>query len=251
MKRTRLHLFIYLIVSAILIIAGSCAFAAATDRKITGYYYDPNSGKVLPKYDDLTPGEVVHYLGLKQCTVQKSDYSSPGLTYTTTSYVNSKGQTLRDEVDYNYSYSQPNYQYNIDYTSENDYYYYSNGNIQSYRGTGTEKGNYSSGSYSYEFNDSYAYIENYRLDGNVSDGSYKYYDQNGQMTSDEIYSYNYYDNGNYQSIHDTSSGYDPATGKKTYTYDYTDSYDINGNWTGYHYVYKDGDGNIIEEYTYP
>ena len=34
----------------------------ADERKVTGYYYDPDAGKLLPKYDDLNPREVKAYL---------------------------------------------------------------------------------------------------------------------------------------------------------------------------------------------
>ena len=257
MKKTGLYILLYLMVCAMLVFMGSRAFAEIAEQKITGYYYDPHSGKVLPKYGNLSPAEVAHYLNLKDARVTKSNYnySEPNYTlnYDTTSYINKNGQTLRDEVDYTYNYSEPQYQYeyNCDYTSTTDYYYYDNGNIQTYKGTGTEKGDYKSQGYSYTFDDSYDYTENYLRNGNVSDGSYKYYDQGGKLSSEDSYVYSYYDNGNYKACNETGSGYDTATGKKTYTYEYSDNYDINGNWTGYHYVYRDGDGNIIEEYTYP
>ena len=51
------------------ILAVPAAFAgdpyADVDREISGYFYDPSLGDLLPQYDDLTPNQVKDYLWYK------------------------------------------------------------------------------------------------------------------------------------------------------------------------------------------
>ena len=46
-----------------------CTVAQAADveqRSVTGYYYDPNKGDIMPKYDELSPSQVKAYLHIKK-----------------------------------------------------------------------------------------------------------------------------------------------------------------------------------------
>lgn len=244
----------FYLIGIFLLTIGHSAFAESTDNsKITGIYYAPKSGELIMKYGDLSPRQSLRYVALQGCAVKESNYQSPNFTYNLKNYVNKDGQTLRNETTYQYSYSLPQYQYSYsaNYSGITDYFYYNDGKLQSYQGAGAVKGQYQYQSYSYSYDYSYDYVYNYRQDGKISDGNYKYYDKSGKLESDYTYNYNYYTNGNYKTISSTGSGYDTATGQKTYTYEYTSNYDSNGKWSGYHYVYKDGSGKIIYEYHYP
>ncbi len=251
MRKRRLYLLSYLLACVFLLTCS--AFAQSTDNsKITGTYYAPQSGELIMKYGDLSPAQSLRYVTLQGCIVKESNYNSPGFTYNVKNYVNKSGQTLRNETTYDYSYSLPQYQYSYsaNYSGTTDYYYYSNGKIQSYQGSGAVSGQYQYKNYSYSYDYSYNYAYNYRQDGKPSDGNYQYYDKGGKLQSEYDYNYDYYENGKYKSISSTGSGYNTTTGQKTYTYEYTSNYNSSGKWTGYNYVYKDGNGKIIYEYRY-
>ncbi len=49
-------------------------------RRGVGYYYDSNTGTVLPKYDDLSPQEVMEYLGRKNGGGSSNSGTIPGAT---------------------------------------------------------------------------------------------------------------------------------------------------------------------------
>lgn len=254
MEKRRLYLSPYLLTCIFLLTISCPAFADSADNsKITGTYYAPKTGELIMKFGDLSPAQSLRYIALQGSIVKESNYSSPYYTYNLKSYINKSGQTLRNEMTYKYSYSLPQYQYSYsaDYSGITDYYYYSNGKIQSYQGSGAVKGEYKYKSYYYSYDYSYDYAYNYRQDGKPSDGKYQYYDKNGKLQSKYDYNYEYYENGKYKSISSTGSGYNTTTGQKTYTYEYTSNYDSNGKWVGYYYVYKDGNGKIIYEYRYP
>ncbi|MFH1772279.1 MAG: hypothetical protein ABH872_05635, partial [Candidatus Omnitrophota bacterium] len=53
--------------SAVSSFEGYCADKYEVEEEsITGYYYDPATGEILPKYGDLSPGEVDNYLKIRK-----------------------------------------------------------------------------------------------------------------------------------------------------------------------------------------
>jgi len=241
-----------LIIGVYFLVCGNFAFPQ-DDNKITGYYYDPQTGKIIPRYGNLSPQQSLRQEELKKAKIKEKTYSSPYWNYRIKSYINEKGQILRRDVDYKYSYSWPKYQwsYKVKASYAVDYYYYPNGRRKSYVGSGIYKGEWKFRKWHYSFDYYFNYARNYHEDGRPSCGYYQYFDNRTQKpVYSWNYKYDYYENRKRKSIYWKGVSYNRKTGEKRYIYEYTAYYDQNGRWKGYHYVLKDGKGKVIYERKY-
>jgi len=251
-KMREKFLFFVLIISVSLLICGNFAFSQDNDR-ITGYYYDPQTGTIIPRYGNLSPQQSLRQGELKKAKIKEKTYSYPHWKCRIKSYINEKGQILRRDIDYEYSYSWPKYQWSYKAKASYvvDYYYYPNGRRKSYVGSGIYKGEWSFRKWHYSFDYYFNYARNYHEDGRPSYGYYQYFDnktQNPVFTWN--YKYDYYENRKRKSVYWKGVSYNRKTGEKRYIYEYTVYYDRNGRWKGYHYVLKDGKGKVIYERKY-
>ena len=246
---------------------------------ITGYYYDPATGNILPKYGNLSPKEVEEYLKKGKVEEKYTVIKKGNWTY----YKNSKGQIVKrvGKIFRNGEF----------FICEYKYSYYSNGKVASYTFTlkdalghllsiykpiFDEEGKRIS--YIYTKYDSetgkkkYEYYVKFNQENKVTWRLLTYYDENGNKKSSYEYSYTYHDNGklaSYTRIQRDAQGrlvseykplyneqgkrtsytytrYDPDTGKKRY--DSYAKYDNNGKAISATTTYYDENGNVKSIY---
>jgi hypothetical protein len=218
-----------------------------SDRDITGFYYDPDSGEMIPKYDDLKPNEITDYLRLEGATEEVRG---------NTTYYRKNGKILKTIREYTWG-GKTYYYYS-------DYFYHDNGQIKQRSRTFTtadgkvwfsynqfyyDNGNRASYDYAYYDRNTgvkrYDFQGNYNKKGQITDRSYTSYDSSGNVR----YSYdsNYFYNDKDQ-LSEASSVSRNSAGEVIRTTNSQYSYYDNGNRKSISSVSKNGDGNKTWEY---